>query len=77
MHTNKKGGRTMRAKIRATAVEGPGGYRMVAIKTDGTIEYPQEGLIHKTKADVYRDARAMYNNTTWSWRERDKTIVID
>ena len=66
-------GKIMRVKIRAQKV--PDGYTMIALTTP--VEYPQEGRVHKTKKSVYIDARAMYNNATWDWRESDRSIRTD
>jgi|GEM_PF-3162168 hypothetical protein len=69
----------MRAKIRAQKVGS--GYRMIAIlpHTD-EIEYPQEGLVHAKRSDVYRDADAMYGHDgagVWAYNPRNHTIKID
>lgn len=67
----------MKGKIRAEKAEG--GWKMVCIlpHTD-EVEYPQEGLIHPTRADVYRDAEKMYAGCPeWAYDPRNHTIKID
>lgn len=66
----------MRAKIR-TAKNEENRYYMIAILPSGGIEYPQEKLGHDKKSQVFDDARAMYSNPPWNWRESDHTIVVD
>jgi len=44
------------------------------------IEYPQEGLVHAKRSDVYRDADAMYGHDgagVWAYNPRNHTIKID
>jgi hypothetical protein len=65
-----------RARISAEKKES-GRWVMVAILPDGGKEYPQEGLEHDKRSDVFRDAYAMYHGSTWQYDEIKHTVVID
>ena len=65
----------MKAKIKA--IRDKDGWTMICMLPDGTTEYPQERYNHRTRSDVYADARRMYADRIWKWNESRKTINID
>jgi hypothetical protein len=65
----------MKARIRSEKND-EGRFVMVAILPDGEKEYPQEGLSHEKRSQVFDDARIMYNNQTWKWNDKKHTINI-
>ena len=65
----------MRMKIKAEKVAN--GWVMVAI-TENKKEYPQEGLVLRSKKEVYKQAKCLYGNTkTWDYNPITHTIKID
>lgn len=68
--------RQLKGKIKAEKNK-EGRYIMICKLPNGKIEYPQEGLEHDKRSEVFDDARVMYNNSTWNWNERYHTIDID
>ena len=64
----------MKIKIRAEKNDN-GKYVMVGILPDGEKEYPQEGLEHSKKRDVFSDAYSMYHGNTWNYDEKRHTII--
>ncbi|MBT9164058.1 MAG: hypothetical protein DDT23_00047 [candidate division WS2 bacterium] len=76
---NKKGKMVVSKEVRARVrvVKYPHGWVIVLLYPKWKVEFPKGRHPHLTEEDAYEWARSVYNNETWAWRERDKSIIID